>query len=67
MKEKYVEIKKQSKKTQKAYYAQQRLTWGNVNPASRVEPDRKKFRKAARSRDKASLRGCSFFALSNII
>lgn len=35
------ELKKQSKKAQKAYHAKQRGSWNGVSPVSRVVPDKK--------------------------
>ena len=41
----FTEIRKKSKKEKKAYYNQFRNTWGNVNPAMRVIPNKKKTAK----------------------
>ena len=41
----FIEIRKKSKKEKKAYYNQFRNTWGNVNPAMRVIPNKKKTAK----------------------
>lgn len=43
---KVVELKKQSKKAQKAYYAQHRGSWNGVNPVSRVVPNGKAYSRA---------------------
>ena len=41
----FVEINKKDKKAKKAYYSQFRNTWGNVNPAMRVIPNKKRTAK----------------------
>ena len=41
----FVEIHKKNKKARKAYFSQFRNTWGNINPASRVVPNKKKTAK----------------------
>ena len=42
---KYTQINKKDKKSKKAYYSQFRNTWGNVNPAMRVIPNKKRTAK----------------------
>lgn len=39
---KFVEIEKQSKKAQKAFYNRLRKTWGNLKPTERIIPNKKK-------------------------
>ncbi|MBO4886708.1 MAG: hypothetical protein J5589_00145 [Firmicutes bacterium] len=39
---KFVEIQKQSKKAQKAFYNRLRKTWGNLKPTERIIPNKKK-------------------------
>lgn len=56
--EKFIALDKRSKKEQRAYNNAQRGNWMGVNPCQRTFPDKKKFGKAQRSRDKAALR-CS--------
>ena len=41
----FVEIQKQNKKARKSYYSRFRNTWGTVNPAERVIPNKKKTAK----------------------
>ncbi len=41
----FVEINKKDKKAKKVYYSQFRNTWGNINPAMRVIPNKKKTAK----------------------
>ena len=49
MKQTYVPLEKRSKKQQKAFHAQQRKDWGNLNPATRKVPNAKAYnRKKAR-------------------
>ena len=50
---KMIPLAKQSKKKQKQYHAQQRGTWNGVSPATRTEPDRKKY---DRNREKQAAR-----------
>ena len=51
--EKYVELKKQQKKAQKAYYQKNRIGWGEVNPRTRVVESKKRY---DRNREKAAIR-----------
>lgn len=39
----YVTLDKRSKKAQKEYYAKQRRTWGELNPATRSVPSGKVY------------------------
>ena len=41
----YTEINKKDKKSKKAYYSQFRIIWGNVDPATRIIPNKKKTAK----------------------
>ena len=50
---KMIPLAKQSKKKQKQYHAQQRGTWGEMSPVTRVAPDRKKY---DRNREKQAAR-----------
>lgn len=50
---KMIPLAKQSKKKQKQYHAQQRGTWGEVSPVTRVAPDKKKY---DRNREKQAAR-----------
>jgi len=50
--EKFVSLNKQSKKAQKAFFAEQRRTWGNVNPVTRSVPSGKKYN---RKKDKQAM------------
>lgn len=40
---KFVPLKKQSKTAQCEYHSHRRIDWGNVNPASRIEKDRRRY------------------------
>ena len=50
--EKYVSLDKRSKKAQKAYYAERRITWGELNPVTRSVPSGKSYN---RKKDKQAL------------
>lgn len=39
----YVSLEKRSKKAQKEYHAKQRVTWGELNPATRSVPSGKVY------------------------
>jgi len=43
MKQKYVPLEKRSKKPQKEHHAQQRKTWGNLNPVTKKVPNAKVY------------------------
>ena len=51
--EKFVSLDKRSKKAQKAYYAERRITWGELNPVTRSVPSGKSYN---RKKDKQALR-----------
>ena len=38
---KFVPLKKQSKTAQREYHSRRRADWGNVNPATQIENDRR--------------------------
>ena len=40
---KSVPLKKQSKTAQREYHSHRRIDWGNVNPASWIEKDRRRY------------------------
>jgi len=47
-----IEVRKMSKKAQKAYHARQRGSWNGVNPVSRTVPDKKHaYNRQAAKRD----------------
>lgn len=48
---KIVDLKKQSKKSQKAFYAKQRGSWCGVNPITRVVPNGKAYSRAKAKAD----------------
>lgn len=48
---KVVDLCKQSKKAQKAFYAAQRGSWNGVNPVSRVVPNGKAYSRAKAKAD----------------
>ncbi|WP_289026361.1 hypothetical protein [uncultured Flavonifractor sp.] len=43
---KLVDLKKQSKKAQKAFYAARRGSWNGVDPVSRIVPNGKAYSRA---------------------
>lgn len=43
---KIIDLKKQSKKAQKAFHAQQRGSWNGLNPITRVVPNGKAYSRA---------------------
>jgi hypothetical protein len=51
--EKYVSLDKRSKKAQKAYYAERRITWGKLNPVTRSVLSGKSY---SRKKDKQAIR-----------
>ena len=51
--EKFVSLDKRSKKAQKAYYAEHRITWGELNPVTKSVPSGKSYN---RKKDKLALR-----------
>ena len=51
--EKFVSLDKRSKKAQKAYYAERRITWGELNPVTKSVPSGKSYN---RKKDKQALR-----------
>ena len=50
---KFVSPDKRSKKAQKAYYAERRITWGELNPVTRSVPSGKSYN---RKKDKQTMR-----------
>jgi hypothetical protein len=40
---KYVSLDKRSKKAQKEYYSERRVTWGELNPVTRSIPSGKSY------------------------
>ena len=50
---KMIPLAKQSKKKQKQYHAQQRGSWGELSPVTRVEKNKKKY---DRNREKQAAR-----------
>lgn len=48
---KVVDLKKQTKKAQKAFYAKRRGSWNGVNPVSRVVPNGKAYSRAKAKAD----------------
>ena len=52
----YVPEKKRSKKAQKELNAKQRITWGTVNPSTKIFPNTQKFCKNKRSQQKSQLK-----------
>ncbi len=50
---KYVSLDKRSKKAQKAYYSERRVTWGELNPVTKSVPSGKNYN---RKKDKQKMR-----------
>ena len=50
---KYVSLDKRSKKAQKEYYSERRVTWGELNPVTRSVPSGKSYN---RKKDKQEMR-----------
>ena len=50
---KYVSLDKRSKKAQKEYYSERRVTWGELNPVTRSVPNGKSYN---RKKDKQEMR-----------
>ena len=50
---KYVSLDKRSKKAQKEYYSERRVTWGELNPVTRSVPSGKNYN---RKKDKQEMR-----------
>ena len=50
---KYVSLDKRSKKAQKAYYSERRVTWGELNPVTKSVPSGKSYN---RKKDKQKMR-----------
>lgn len=48
---KYVAIDKRSKKEQKKFYSSQRRDWGNLDPITKVIPNKKGYSRARVSRE----------------
>lgn len=62
---KVVDLCKQSKKAQKAFYAAQRGSWNGVNPVSRVVPNGKVYSRAKADARRDARRFFSIFALNS--
>ena len=50
---KFVSLDKRSKKAQKEYYSERRVTWGELNPVTRSVPSGKSYN---RKKDKQEMR-----------
>lgn len=57
---KYVPLNKRSKKAQREYYAEQRATWGDIKPVTRIFPNGKAYDRT-RERRKANELAKSLF------
>ena len=57
----YVPLEKRSKKEQKAFYAQQRKSWGNVNPVTKKLPNGKAHHKKKARQWKNDDHGLAFY------
>ena len=62
---KVVDLCKQSKKAQKAFYAAQRGSWNGINPVSRVVPNGKAYSRAKAKADARRDACRPFFALNS--
>ena len=49
---KIIPLNKQSKKAQKEYYKQQRNDWGEVNPISKVIPNKKAYKRKDKHKER---------------
>ena len=54
---KYVSLDKRSKKAQKEYFSEKRVTWGELNPVTRSVPSGKSYN---RKKDKQEMRKTDF-------
>ena len=62
---KFVPLKKQSKTAQREYHSRRRADWGNVNPAARIEKDRRRYyRKCAKALLRRESSKEDFFSVS---
>ena len=62
---KFVPLKKQSKTAQHEYHSRRRTDWGNVNPAARIEKDRRRYdRKCAKALLRRESSKEDFFSVS---
>ena len=55
--EKMIPIKKQTKKSQKAYYDRKRGTWGNIDPVSKVIESKKIYKRNRSKRREREIYG----------
>ena len=58
---KIIDLKKQSKKAQKAFHAQQRGSWNGLNPITRVVPNGKAYSRAKAKAEARKAAGRPFF------
>ena len=62
---KFVPLKKRSKIAQREYHSRRRTDWGNVNPAARIEKDRRRYdRKCAKALLRREFSKEDFFSVS---
>ena len=62
---KFVSLKKQSKTAQREYHSRRRADWGNVNPSTRIEKDRRRYdRKCAKTLLRCESSKEDFFSVS---
>ena len=62
---KFVSLKKQRKAAQREYHSCRRADWGNVNPAARIEKDRRRYdRKCAKALLRRESSKEDFFSVS---
>ena len=62
---KFVPLKKQSKTAQHEYHSRCRIDWGNVNPATQIEKDRRRYdRKCAKALLRRESSKEDFFSVS---
>ncbi|MDO4458464.1 MAG: hypothetical protein Q4C42_00005 [Clostridia bacterium] len=65
MAKKFVSVEKLSKKAKKAYYNEQRSTWGVANPATKVVESKKAYnRKKQKQSDRKEFPNDCFFVIS---
>lgn len=65
MKQKYIPLEKRSKKQQKEFHSMQRKSWGNVNPVTRIVPNKKAYNRKKARQWREPLSG--FYLLTDMI
>lgn len=63
----YVSIDKRSKKAKKEYYSKQRITWGELNPATKSFPNGKAYNRKKEKQRAFCYQGHRYVMLQNVI